>query len=70
MYKNLEIEMVRIGISKRELARKINMPYVTLMDKISGRSRFWYEEAILIKEVAFPDLTVEYLFETEEKILV
>jgi hypothetical protein len=70
MYKNLEAEMARIGVSKIEMAKKIGMPYVTLVDKISGRSRFWYEEAVQIREEFFPDLSFEYLYEKKEKIQV
>ncbi|MDE0582201.1 XRE family transcriptional regulator [Planococcus sp. A6] len=69
MYKNLEAEMARIGLSKKDLAEKIQMPYVTLADKMAGRSRFWYEEAVQIRDAAFPDFKVEYLFQASEKMM-
>lgn len=68
MYKNLEAEMTRKGISKKKLAKQLKIPYTTLLDKFNGDSRFWFDEALQIKEEVFPDLSVEYLFEAQEKI--
>lgn len=69
MYRNLEAEMVKVGLSKRELAEMINMPYSTLADKLSGRTGLWLEEAILIRKTAFPNFSTEYLFEVKEKAM-
>lgn len=66
MYKNLEAEMVRKGISKKDLSESLNVRYATILDKMNGNSRFFYDEALKIKEIFFPDLTIEYLFEKTE----
>lgn len=67
MYKNLEAEMTRKGISKKDLAVQLKIPYTTLLDKFKGESRFWFDEALQIKQEVFPELSVEYLFEASEK---
>ena len=63
MYRNLEAEMTRKGITKKDLAAQLKIPYTTLLDKFNGESRFWLDEALRIKKDVFPDLSIEYLFE-------
>ncbi|UYL93758.1 XRE family transcriptional regulator [Parageobacillus phage vB_PtoS_NIIg3.2] len=65
VYKNLAAEMARKGITKKDLARSLNMRYPTIVDKTNGKSRFYLDEAIKIKDMFFPDLDLEYLFESD-----
>ncbi|WP_420038583.1 helix-turn-helix domain-containing protein [Parageobacillus thermoglucosidasius] len=65
VYKNLAAEMARKGITKKDLARSLNLRYPTVVDKTNGKSRFYLDEAIKIKETFFPDLDLEYLFESD-----
>ena len=67
MYKNLEAEMARLGISRKDISRLLNVRYATIIWKLNGKSRFFYDEAIAIKKTFFPTSNVEYLFETEQK---
>lgn len=68
MYKNLDAEMARIGISKKDLAKFLNQRYPTVVDKTNGKSRFRLDEAMAIKKRFFPDKSIEYLFEAEKLI--
>lgn len=66
MYSNLERILKERKITKKELAAFLQIRYATLVDKTNGNSRFFLDEAILIKERFFPDVEIEYLFATEE----
>ena len=67
MYRNLEAEMVRHSISRRNVANFLNVRYATVIDKLSGRYPFRLEEALDIKREFFPKLSIEYLFRGENK---
>lgn len=62
MFKNLEAEMVRKGVSKKEMAALIGVSYNTMRNKINGKQKFFYDEACKIREHFFPELSLEYLF--------
>ncbi|KAB0445957.1 hypothetical protein CH334_17460 [Lysinibacillus sp. VIA-II-2016] len=66
MYPNLRAEMVRKGIVITQISSHLNLRYATVCDKINGKFRFYYDEALEIKETFFPDHNLEYLFEFEE----
>lgn len=68
MFRNLEAEMVRKGVSKKEMAALIGVSYNTICNKIKGKQKFFYDEAVKIREHFFPELSLEYLFETENQI--
>ena len=63
MYKLLESRLVYKGISKKQLAEGIHMSYKTILSKMSGKSKFTLDEAILIKEYLNEELSVEKLFD-------
>lgn len=67
MYRNLQAEMARHNIDRKTLAEKTGMKYSTISDKLNGRTKFMYDETIKIKEVFFPHLPLEYLFEKNEE---
>ncbi|MCR2045524.1 helix-turn-helix transcriptional regulator [Anaerosalibacter massiliensis] len=67
MYKNLEAEMVRRGITRKDLAKSLDVRYATIIDKLKGRYSFTLDEAFKIKNKYFPTLSFEYLFETQRK---
>lgn len=62
MYRNLEAEIVRRKISKEEIAKAIGKSYVTFTLKLSGKSSFFYDEAVAIQEKYFPDCDLKILF--------
>lgn len=63
MFNNLKAEMVRIGLTQRELAKALLIDEKTLSQKINGRSKFDVDEMWLIKNEFFPNLQLDYLFE-------
>jgi DNA-binding XRE family transcriptional regulator len=67
LYRNLEAEMVREGVTRKNLAEALNVRYATIIDKLKGRYSFTLDEAFVIRNKFFPNLTLEYLFETEEQ---
>ena len=66
MYRNLEAEMVRESITRKDLAKTLDVRYATIIDKLKGRYSFTLDEAFKIRNRYFPHLSFEYLFETEE----
>ena len=67
MYRNLEAEMAREGIDRKDLANLLNVRYATIIDKLKGRFSFTLDEAFIIKNNYFSELSFEYLFETGEE---
>lgn len=63
MYPNLKAEMARVGINMIILAERIDMPYSTLVQKMSGRSEFTVGEAFSIRKALGVDVPIEVLFE-------
>ena len=62
MYKMLESRIVYKGISKKKLADDIHMNYNTLLAKISGKTKFTLDEAVLIKKYLDETIPIEELF--------
>lgn len=67
MYNNLKAEMARRGLTSKDLALKIEMPFNTLYKKLRGDTDFNIMESKKIinelrKEADGHDLTVEHLF--------
>lgn len=65
MYKNLRAEMVRKGLSNKAIAEVLKIDISTVSAKLNFYDRLKYCEAKEIQSKLFPDLTVDYLFETE-----
>ena len=63
MYKNLEAEMVRKGVTRKDIAGILGLRYGTVVEKLSGKYEFKLKEAFAIKKEIFPNLNIEYLFE-------
>lgn len=63
MYRVLESKITFKRISKKKLADDIHMNYNTLLSKMSGKSKFTLDEAILIREYLNESISVEELFE-------
>lgn len=66
MYRNLEAEMAREGITRKDLAETLGVRYATIIDKMKGRYSFTLDEAFIIRNKFFPHLSFEYLFERDE----
>jgi len=65
LYKNLKAEMARRGVMVKDIAELLNVRRSTASDKINGKFRFYYDEALKIKKEFFPDLDLEYLFASD-----
>jgi Plasmid maintenance system antidote protein len=67
MHPNLRAEMARRGITISDIAKLLGVRYATACDKLNGKYRFYYDEALKIKRHFFPDCSLEYLFETKNQ---
>lgn len=65
MYPNLDAEMARKGLKRKDLAWMFKDRTATVSDKLNGKSPILIDEAFRIKETYFPDLSLDYLFEKE-----
>lgn len=66
-YKNLRAEMARHGVTVRQIAELLGVRFATVSDKLNGRSRFFTDEAIRIKQHFFPNCSLEYLFDDDKQ---
>ena len=64
IYKNLEIEMVRKNVSKRQIAECIGKTYGTALQKLKGIYPFTLDEAFAIHKQYFQDTDFDELFAT------
>lgn len=67
MFPNLEAEMARSKITQARMADMLGITPTTLSFKLNGKSTLSLKECIEIKKKAFPDKTLDYLFQTEEE---
>lgn len=63
MYNNLKFEMKKRKVSNRDLMKALKISYQSISNKICGRTSFKVEEAIEIRNLFFPFMALEYLFE-------
>lgn len=66
MFPNLNAEMAREKMSIKSLSKISGIQYDSLKNKMRGYTEFRRDEMYRIKKNAFPEFTVDYLFETEE----
>jgi len=62
MFKNLEAEMTRYGITPKDVAECIGVNERTVRSYLTGTSRIAWEDARKIKHKYFPQFEIEYLF--------
>ena len=67
MFKNLIAEMARNGVTNNDIALYLNITPNTVSNKISGKTEFTRKDMWLLKKGFFPNLSIEYLFESGEK---
>lgn len=63
MYPNLEAEMARNNVRNEDIAKAIKKDERTIRNKRSGATDFTWNETLIIRDVFFPNLQLEYLFE-------
>jgi hypothetical protein len=62
MYPNLDAELARKGLKRKDLAWLFKNRVATVSDKLNGRYPILIDEAFKIKESYFSDLSLDYLF--------
>lgn len=65
-FKNLEIEMIRANITRKNMAQKLGVSYNTMSNKINNLKPFTREEMFKIKEILKSKLSLDLLFKLEE----
>ena len=65
-FMNLKAEMVRNGLTVKDISTHLNITDKSLRNKLSGSSDFTLSQAYKIKTVFFPKLSTDYLFETNQ----
>lgn len=67
MFPNLKAEMARKNIKPIDISKLLKVTYDTAINKLSGKTEFTRAEIFKIRKELFPDLTLEYLFESSEE---
>lgn len=62
MYRNLDAEMARAGITQYQLASELGITPTTMSLKLNGKSILSLKECVRIKRALKTDCTVDYLF--------
>lgn len=65
MFPNLNAEMGRAKLTIKSLSEVSDINYESLKLKLRGVTEFKRSEMLSIKKNAFPDKTLDYLFQTE-----
>ena len=67
MFPNLFAELARRGWSLKKLAEEAKIPYPSLLNKTNGKTEFTRAEMCSIKKIVAPQLTMDFIFEDNEK---
>ena len=68
MYRILRAEMVKTDISVKELAMKIDITERSLRNKINGVTDFTLTEALKIRPIVSPNMSLEDLFKKYDEV--
>lgn len=66
MYRNLEAEIARSGVTRKEIANVIGCTVGTVCQKLNGKSAFTLSEAKTIKDFLAVDISIEDLFASND----
>ena len=64
--KNLEAEMKRNKISRSDIANLLGLSYRTIHSRFNDETEWGYSECIKVRDTYFPDMSLDYLFATED----
>ncbi|HCT91668.1 MAG TPA: transcriptional regulator [Lachnospiraceae bacterium] len=70
MYSFLRGEMVKAHISVPMLAKQIGVSEKTIRNKLNGETDFTWPEAVTIRRIVNPNLSIEEMFRCDEKNVV
>ena len=62
MFRNLEAELTRKNITRKDLARILGINVSTCSEKLTKPGRLKLDEAFKIRDTLFPEMQIEYLF--------
>ena len=65
MFRNLDAELKRKGMTRGDLAKAMNITPSTMSMKLNGKSGLTLNEALRIKGILEVDIPIEQLFYTE-----
>jgi len=68
LYPNLKAEMARHGVTPKDIAKVLNRTVERTRDKLNGRTKLTTLEAEIIRDEFFPDMSLDYLFKTKDKM--
>lgn len=63
MFHNLEAEMARTGVTKKDIAACIGKTEKAVSNKMAGITSFTWDEILKIRDSFFASLDINYLFE-------
>lgn len=66
MYNNLEAELKRRSIKRKDLAEKLSLSIGTVSQKLTGKAPITLTEAKLIKQILNVNMPLEELFKINE----
>lgn len=65
MYKDLRIEMYRASITILALSAELGISEKTLRNKINGTTEFTWPEAVKIRKIVAPGMSLDDLFKKD-----
>lgn len=65
MFPNLDAELAKKGIKRKDLAWVFKGRVATVSEKLNGKTPILIDEAFKIQEAHFPEMEVGYLFKRE-----
>lgn len=68
MFINLKLEMMKKGVTAKDLSIKIGISNKTYSNKMNGHSEFTRKEMYTIRDMFFPDKSIEYLFSINKNV--
>lgn len=66
MYPNLNAEMARKGLKRKDLARIFKGRIPSVSEKLNGKARLYLDEACQIRDEFFPEHSLDYLIEKDK----
>lgn len=67
MYRNLEAELKRKGITRKMLADKLGINIATVSAKLTGKAKLTFDEVTVItKQVFNNEFDISYLFKKDK----
>lgn len=71
LYPNLNAEMARYRIKRKDIADKFyNGRVATVSERLNGKYPMDIDEAIAIRDEFFPNLTIDYLFDKNARVIL